>query len=157
MVLISSWKRRFRWKIEKSFKFFSVNQIYIVNYQLKNKHCWCAKLCYKTYYSFCIIFHFYFACFHTYIHWSCVGADSFDFFTFTLQWPVTFCQMNQRKVGTTSMIYYVRIFETTILKLIFSLLIIINCKDVIMVTNCLLFLKCNMTAVPDNWIIHGLW
>lgn len=157
MVLISSWKRRFRWKIEKSFKFFSVNQIYIVNYQLKNKHCWCAKLCYKTYYSFCIIFHFYFACFHTYIHWSCVGADSFDFFTFTLQWPVTFCQMNQRKVCTTCMIYYVRIFETTILKLIFSLLIIINCKDVIMVTNCLLFLKCNMTVVPDNWIIHGLW
>lgn len=157
MVLISSWKRRFQWKIEKSFKFFSVNQIYIVNYQLKNKHCWCAKLCYKTYYSFCIIFHFYFACFHTYIHWSCVGADSFDFFTFTLQWPVTFCQMNQRKVGTTSMIYYVRIFKTTILKLIFSLLIIINCKDVIMVTNCLLFLKCNMTVVPDNWIIHGLW
>lgn len=44
MVLISSWKRRFRWKIEKSFKFFSVNQIYIVNYQLKNKHCWCANV-----------------------------------------------------------------------------------------------------------------
>lgn len=44
---------------------------------------------------------------------SCVGADNFDFFTFTLQWPVTFCQMNQR--------------------------------------------KCNMTVVPDNWIIHGLW
>lgn len=44
---------------------------------------------------------------------SCVGADSFDFFTFTLQWPVTFCQMIQH--------------------------------------------KCNMTAVPDNWIIHGLW
>lgn len=28
---------------------------------------------------------------------SCVGADSFDFFTFTLQWPVTFCKMNQHK------------------------------------------------------------
>lgn len=26
-----------------------------------------------------------------------------------------------------------------------------------MLTNCLLFPKCNMTAVPDNWIIHGLW
>lgn len=44
---------------------------------------------------------------------SCVGADNFDYFTFSLQWPVTFCQINQR--------------------------------------------KCNMTTVPDIWIIHGLW
>lgn len=72
-----------------------------------------------------------------------VEADKFDYFTLSLQWPVTFCRLNKARVSMKLLFTWLCCFFSILnLHLAISFDILFQCK---------------MSLMPEFWTIHGLW